>query len=101
VKSKSNDRALACRTEQRQLELVVHGLPPTTPAAIVHQGTTAQQRVVVGTLADLPGRAFDARLLPPTQIIVGEVVRLRDKLGWFQPDASGAVARPAARGVAD
>lgn len=82
-------------------ELIVHGLPATTPAAIVQQGTTAQQRVVVGTLADLPGRAFDARLLPPTLIIVGEVVRLRDKLGWFEPEASAAVARSAARGVAD
>jgi uroporphyrin-III C-methyltransferase/precorrin-2 dehydrogenase/sirohydrochlorin ferrochelatase len=75
-------------------ELVAHGLPPTTPAAIVQQGTTAQQRVVVATLADLPGRAFDARLAPPTLIIVGEVVTLRDKLGWFHPEPSRAAVRP-------
>jgi len=82
-------------------ELVVHGLPSTTPAAIVQEGTTAQQRVVVGTLADLPGRAFDARLAPPTLIIVGNVVGLRDKLGWFQPEAIRAVARTAALGASD
>ena len=76
-------------------ELVAHGLPPTTPAAIVQQGTTAQQRVVVATLADLPGRAFDARLAPPTLIIVGEVVKLRDKLGWFHPEPRRAAVRPA------
>ena len=76
-------------------ELVAHGLPPTTPAAIVQQGTTAQQRVVVATLADLPGRAFDARLAPPMLIIVGEVVKLRDKLGWFHPEPGRAAVRPA------
>ena len=82
-------------------ELVAHGLPPTTPAAIVQQGTTAQQRVVVATLADLPGRAFDARLAPPTLIIVGEVVKLRDKLGWFHPEPGRAAVRPTSLAAAD
>ena len=66
-------------------ELVRHGLPASTPAAIVQQGSMAEQRVVVGTLADLPGRAFDARLAPPTLIIVGDVVRLQAQLDWFNP----------------
>ena len=66
-------------------ELVGHGLPAATPAAIVQQGTTREQRVVVGTLADLPGLAFDARLSPPTLIIVGDVVRLQAQLDWFDP----------------
>jgi uroporphyrin-III C-methyltransferase/precorrin-2 dehydrogenase/sirohydrochlorin ferrochelatase len=82
-------------------ELVAHGLPPTTPAAIVQQGTTAQQRVVVATLADLTGRAFDARLAPPTLIIVGEVVKLRAKLGWFHPEPSRAAVRPTSLAAAD
>jgi uroporphyrin-III C-methyltransferase/precorrin-2 dehydrogenase/sirohydrochlorin ferrochelatase len=66
-------------------ELVAHGLPDTTPAAIVQQGTTNRQRVLIGTLASLPQQAQDAQLKPPTLIIVGEVVRLHDKLKWFDP----------------
>lgn len=66
-------------------ELVAHGLPDTTPAAIVQQGTTNRQRVLIGTLASLPQQAQEAQLKPPTLIIVGDVVRLHDKLNWFDP----------------
>jgi uroporphyrin-III C-methyltransferase/precorrin-2 dehydrogenase/sirohydrochlorin ferrochelatase len=66
-------------------ELVAHGLPDTTPAAIVQQGTTSRQRVLIGTLASLPQQAQEAQLKPPTLIIVGDVVRLHDKLKWFDP----------------
>ena len=66
-------------------ELVAHGLPDATPAAIVQQGTTNRQRVLIGTLATLPQLAQDAQLRPPTLIIVGEVVKLHDKLKWFDP----------------
>ncbi len=65
--------------------LVLHGLPRETGAAVVQQGTTATQRVVVGTLRTLPGRVARAKLHAPTLIIVGNVVRLRDKLNWFTP----------------
>jgi uroporphyrin-III C-methyltransferase / precorrin-2 dehydrogenase / sirohydrochlorin ferrochelatase len=65
-------------------QLVAHGLPPGTPAAIVQQGTTAAQRVVTADLATLPARAAEAGLRPPTLIIVGEVVRLRSRLAWFE-----------------
>jgi uroporphyrin-III C-methyltransferase/precorrin-2 dehydrogenase/sirohydrochlorin ferrochelatase len=64
-------------------ELIAHGLPPGTPAAIVQQGTTANQRVVVGTLATLPRHAAAARLAPPTLIVVGDVVRLHGAPAWF------------------
>ncbi|MDP2879662.1 MAG: siroheme synthase CysG [Sulfuricella sp.] len=67
-------------------ELVAHGLPITTPAAIVQQGTTYQQKVVTGTLATLPELAVNAKMKPPTLIIVGEVVKLHDKLAWFKPE---------------
>jgi len=67
-------------------ELVAHGLPITTPAAIVQQGTTYQQKVVTGTLATLPELAVNAKMKPPTLIIVGEVVKLQDKLAWFKPE---------------
>jgi len=66
--------------------LVEHGLPARTPAAVVQQGTLATQRVVTGTLASLPRLVARAKLHAPTLIIVGDVVRLRDKLNWFEPE---------------
>jgi uroporphyrin-III C-methyltransferase/precorrin-2 dehydrogenase/sirohydrochlorin ferrochelatase len=71
-------------------ELVAHGLSSRMPAAIVQQGTTRHQKVVTGTLETLPRRALEARLKPPTLIIVGEVVRLREKLAWFDPERGTA-----------
>ena len=65
-------------------ELIAHGLPGDWPAAIVQHGTTVGQRSVAGTLATLPALADAARLKAPTLIIVGEVVRLREKLSWFE-----------------
>ncbi len=74
-------------------ELVSHGLAPSTPAAMVQQATTASQRVVCADLATLAERAHEAGLKPPTLIIVGEVVRLRDRLQWFEArQAAGAGA---------
>ena len=64
-------------------ELVNHGLSPQTPAAIIQQGTTQHQRVVVGTLETLPVLAVESNLKPPTLIIVGKVVNLHHKLKWF------------------
>jgi uroporphyrin-III C-methyltransferase/precorrin-2 dehydrogenase/sirohydrochlorin ferrochelatase len=64
-------------------ELLAHGLPPETPAALVQQGTTRNQRVYVETLATLPTLVEREEIKPPTLIIVGEVVRLREKLKWF------------------
>jgi uroporphyrin-III C-methyltransferase/precorrin-2 dehydrogenase/sirohydrochlorin ferrochelatase len=63
-----------------------HGMPGTTPAAIVQQGTTLNQKTVTGTLDTLPGLAAAAELKPPTLIIVGSVVSLHEKLNWFHPE---------------
>jgi siroheme synthase len=65
-------------------ELVAHGLSPATPAAMIQQATTSAQRVVCADLATLGDRAHAAGLKPPTLIIVGEVVRLRERLKWFE-----------------
>ncbi|HFC54153.1 MAG TPA: uroporphyrinogen-III C-methyltransferase [Gammaproteobacteria bacterium] len=65
-------------------ELQAHGLPGDTPAALVQQGTTHRQRVFTSTLAELPALAEREQPKPPTLIIVGEVVRLHDKLSWFR-----------------
>lgn len=65
-------------------ELVMHGLSASTPVALVEQGTTPQQRVFTSTLATLPDIIASEDIKPPTLIIVGEVVRLRDKLKWLE-----------------
>lgn len=66
-------------------ELIAHGMASDTPAALVEQGTTAQQRVFIGNLETLPDIVSTAEVHAPTLIIVGEVVRLHQKLAWFEP----------------
>jgi uroporphyrin-III C-methyltransferase/precorrin-2 dehydrogenase/sirohydrochlorin ferrochelatase len=66
-------------------ELVAHGLPAATPAALIQQGTTPNQRVLTADLATLPAVVQASDVKAPTLIIVGEVVKLRDRLKWFEP----------------
>ncbi|PWG63717.1 uroporphyrinogen-III C-methyltransferase [Spiribacter halobius] len=75
--------------------LADHGLAGETPAAAVEQGTTRGQRVVTGTLATLADRVHAAGLQPPALVIVGEVVRLRERLAWFEARQPKAAAAPA------
>ena len=65
-------------------EMVAHGLPTTTPVALVEQGTTPQQRVYTATLETLLDVIKSKDIKPPTLIIVGEVVTLHDKLKWVE-----------------
>lgn len=65
-------------------EMVAHGLPGTTPVALVEQGTTPQQRVYTATLDTLLDTIKSKDIKPPTLIIVGEVVTLQDKLKWLE-----------------
>ena len=64
--------------------LLRHGLSPDTPAALVEQGTTSAQNVHTGTVGTLPSIVEGKRPQAPTLVIVGEVVRLRDKLAWYR-----------------
>jgi len=80
-------------------QLIAHGLPATTPAAVVEQGTTLDQRVVAATLADLDAHVVQAELRSPCLIIVGEVVRLREQLAWFGERAGGHALAPAPAGA--
>jgi len=64
--------------------LIANGRPADTPAAAVRWATRADQEVVTGTLATLPGLIAGGGIKPPATIIVGEVVSLRPKLSWFE-----------------
>jgi uroporphyrin-III C-methyltransferase / precorrin-2 dehydrogenase / sirohydrochlorin ferrochelatase len=65
-------------------QLIDHGRSASTPAALIQQGTTPNQRVYTGTLATLPDVVKVHEIRPPTLIIVGEVVKLHDRLAWFK-----------------
>ncbi|TBU73670.1 siroheme synthase CysG [Phytopseudomonas daroniae] len=65
-------------------QLIAHGRAASTPAALVQQGTTENQRVFTGTLANLPDLVARHEVHAPTLVIVGEVVQLREKLAWFE-----------------
>ncbi|MBI3684454.1 MAG: uroporphyrinogen-III C-methyltransferase [Acidobacteria bacterium] len=62
--------------------LIAHGKDPATPALAVRWATRADQQTVTGAIADIADRA--AHLKPPVTFILGEVVRLRDKLNWYE-----------------
>ncbi|HEY9529411.1 MAG TPA: uroporphyrinogen-III C-methyltransferase [Anaerolineales bacterium] len=66
-------------------QLIAHGRAADTPVALIQEGTTPNQLVVTGTLADIVEKARDLR--PPAVLIVGEVVRLQEQLRWFAPEA--------------
>jgi uroporphyrin-III C-methyltransferase/precorrin-2 dehydrogenase/sirohydrochlorin ferrochelatase len=65
-------------------QLIKHGRAADTPAALIQQGTTVNQRVFTGTLANLPQLVAEHEVHAPTLVIVGEVVKLREKLAWFE-----------------
>jgi uroporphyrin-III C-methyltransferase/precorrin-2 dehydrogenase/sirohydrochlorin ferrochelatase len=63
--------------------LIRHGRDRHTPAACIERGTTPDQRVVVSTLEHLAADVEAAGLNAPVATVVGDVVRLREKLDWF------------------
>jgi len=67
-------------------KLQEHGMSADMPAALVEQGTTYNQRVHIGTIASLPQLVKDSAVRAPTLTIIGEVVKLHDKLSWYEPD---------------
>jgi uroporphyrin-III C-methyltransferase len=66
-------------------KLISYGRASDTPVAVVRWGTTSHQKVVVGTLATIAAVVEENQLKPPAVIVVGNVVRLRDILQWFEP----------------
>ncbi|MFP6665326.1 MAG: uroporphyrinogen-III C-methyltransferase [Deltaproteobacteria bacterium] len=64
--------------------LMAHGLDPATPAAAIRWGTTPRQETVLGTVADLAEKVATGGLRPPVTLVIGEVVRLRESIEWFE-----------------
>jgi uroporphyrinogen III methyltransferase/synthase len=64
--------------------LIGHGMAPSTPIAMVRWGTTGRQQSIEGTLANIGEVAAREKIAPPTVAIIGEVVRLREKLNWYE-----------------
>jgi len=71
-------------------QLMAHGAPATRPIAAVQHGTLATQRVLTGTLGDLPVKVAGSGLSSPSLLIVGEVVKLHGTLHWFDPQTAQA-----------
>jgi uroporphyrin-III C-methyltransferase/precorrin-2 dehydrogenase/sirohydrochlorin ferrochelatase len=66
-------------------ELTQRGMDARMPAAVIQQGTTPRQRVFTGNLETLPRMIEQENIKPPSMVIVGEVVRLHEKLAWYEP----------------
>jgi len=64
--------------------LITAGMDSTLPAAIIQEGTTPQQRVITGSLADIAQRAQDAGLTSPALTVIGTVVSTREALEWYE-----------------
>ncbi|WP_180080657.1 siroheme synthase CysG [Acinetobacter sp. YH12201] len=63
-------------------QLIAHGQRPDMPVALISKGTTPDQKVVVGTLADIASKVTEHQIQAPTLTIIGEVVKLREQLQW-------------------
>ncbi|MCC2684966.1 MAG: cobA [Paenibacillaceae bacterium] len=73
-------------------QLMAHGKPAETPIALIRQGTCVGQETWIGTLQDILAKQRGAMLESPVTIVVGEVVKLREKLAWFDREAASVFA---------
>jgi len=64
-------------------QLVQNGRLPSTPVAVISQGAAPKQRTIVGTLENIVAEAKKEDFEPPAVIVVGEVVKLREQIRWF------------------
>lgn len=64
-------------------QLIAHGMRPDMPVALVSRGTTRFQKVLTSTLQEMPSALQREEIQAPTLIIIGEVVKLREKLAWL------------------
>ncbi len=64
--------------------LMENGMRPDMPAALVRWGTTCQHRSLVSTIKEMPRLAVEKGFKPPSLLVVGQVVCLRNELNWFE-----------------
>ena len=64
-------------------QLIAYGMREDMPVALIERGTTTEQKVYTASLSKLPDLINNQEIHAPTLMIVGEVVSLREKLGWF------------------
>ena len=67
-------------------QMIAHGLPSMTPAAVIRKGTMRDQKTILGTLGTLPHLIAESGIKPPALIVVGSVVGLHEKLNWFEKE---------------
>jgi uroporphyrin-III C-methyltransferase/precorrin-2 dehydrogenase/sirohydrochlorin ferrochelatase len=79
--------------------LVQHGRAASTPFALIENGTRREQRVLNGTLADLPETARFHQVRSPALLVLGEVAALADALHWFGAPPLGAGASAHSRNL--
>jgi uroporphyrinogen III methyltransferase/synthase len=72
------------RIGQLTERLIKHGMPPETPVAMVRWGTTGRQQSIEGTLQNIAAVAAEKKFAAPAVTIIGDVVKLRAKLNWFE-----------------
>jgi len=65
-------------------KLIENGRSPDTPVAVVRWGTRPDQRTIVSTLRDVVSAVNDNEIKPPAVVVVGDVVKLRDTLRWYE-----------------
>ncbi len=65
-------------------QLMRHGLDPSTPAAVIENGCGPSQRSVAGTLLDIAEKVTSSGIRPPSVIVVGDVVSLRERINWYE-----------------
>jgi uroporphyrin-III C-methyltransferase/precorrin-2 dehydrogenase/sirohydrochlorin ferrochelatase/uroporphyrin-III C-methyltransferase len=80
--------------------LIDHGLAPSTPLALIEQGTTQHQCTHMGCLRQLPGAFYQGEITSPTLLIIGSVVSLHSSLSWFELAVADAIGSKESKHVA-
>ncbi|HCZ48594.1 MAG TPA: uroporphyrinogen-III C-methyltransferase [Gammaproteobacteria bacterium] len=73
--------------------LIAHGMAGDTPAALIERGTRPDQRIVLSDLQQLPFKVSDIEVQSPSLLIIGNVVRLQEKLAWYGETLKKQIAR--------
>jgi uroporphyrin-III C-methyltransferase len=70
------------RLEIISKQLISGGLSKNTPVAVIQNGTTDEHRMIKGTLSNISKKVIQAKIKPPSIVVVGKVVSFSDKIGW-------------------